>query len=222
MSTELQDTDENYGSWEYSIADALEEEKRLNPREKLPEVWPDWTEGVPKNFRRWIEVARRKRGIVTYHPTSMAFDATLEWGKARKLSEVRKNYSWLPSTHWSEWAGVYRIFVADRKIGRLLGLDETGTLYVGMAGQGPSSWSIMRSRLMSAAKRNHHVTERWWYDHTLSQAIPWNSVQIEWAYTRPFVDYLGDEWPVARRAESWLLRSYRDSYGEYPPMNEKG
>lgn len=151
-----------------------------------------------------------------------AFDVALEWGRVWKLSDLKKNYSWLPSTHQSAWTGVYRIFVKDRPIGRLLGTDATGTLYIGMAGQGPRSWSIMRNRVMSAAKRDHHATMRWWCDHALGRAIPWDTVLIEWAYTRPFVDHLGDKWPGARRAEGWLLRSYRDSYGEYPPMNEMG
>ncbi|QHP66952.1 hypothetical protein EI171_05625 [Bradyrhizobium sp. LCT2] len=115
-----------------------------------------------------------------------------------------------------------RLFVEGQGIDRLLAQDPTGTLYIGMAGDGSGQWSIMRNRIMGLAKRrNHHVADRWFFNEKLERRFPWKTLMIQWAFTKRRTNYKGEETSGARGAESVLLSTYRDSFGEFPPMNEK-
>jgi hypothetical protein len=81
----------------------------------------------------------------------------LRWNAAYPLSYLAKKTRLPPSTNASEWSGVYRIFSQETVIDRSCGKDPTGTLYVGMAGSGARSWSILRDRIKKIIYREHHA-----------------------------------------------------------------
>ena len=136
------------------------------------------------------------------------------WRKTWVSLRAEKAAACQGTSHW-EWSGVYRLFVDGQEIGRLLGQDPTGTLYIGMAGHGSRQWSIMRSRIMGLAnRRNHHVVDRWFFNEKLEKRFPWRLWMVQWAFTKRRTNYMGDETSGARSAESLLLNSYRDSFGE--------
>jgi hypothetical protein len=150
---------------------------------------------------------------------------TLEfkWNDMRKLSFLRENYRQLPAAKYeSQCSGVYRIFSPDAIINRFCGKDPTGTLYLGRAGGVGRNWSILRTRIMSIVKREHHATRSWDNSDVIQQKYPWDSLAIEWAYTGERTDYKGNSIAAAPLAETWLLSCYNDSYGEFPPLNQKG
>jgi hypothetical protein len=222
MSTEQDDIEADYGSWEFTVDGALAEEKRLNPVLPPPDIRPDWADGVPKLIR-WSGVTERFwKNNVRYESRPITITVEYNWCPPENLSELKSRYRRLPTTNHWEWSGVYRLFVADQSVDRLLCKDPTGTLYVGMAGDGPKRWSIMRDRIKGlATRRNHHVADRWSFHDKLQQRFPWKTLMIQWAFTKRRMDYKGEETSGARSAESWLLSTYRDSFGELPPMNEK-
>jgi hypothetical protein len=116
---------------------------------------------------------------------------------------------------------VYRVYVEGERIERLLGSDPTGTLYLGMAGEGQGKWSTLRTRILELAKRrNHQLADRWHFSDQVEKRFPWKSLFIHWAYTKRWV-WQGEERSGARMAEANLLSCYRDSFGEFPPFNEK-
>lgn len=220
--TENNDTEAEYGAWEFTLAGALEEERKLNPPQFPPDIWPHWAEGVPTLLRHsgWCE-GFTKNGV-THRSRPSIYTIDLEWLKPRNLSSLADNYGHLPGLWTREWSGVYRVFVEGQPIDRLLGKDPTGTLYLGMAGSGERNSSIMRTRLMGLAKRrNHQVADRWIYNKQLENRFPWKSLLIEWAFTPPWINERGEERSGAPPAEGNLLSCYRDSFGEYPPFNEK-
>lgn len=222
MWTEQDDTEPDYGFWEFTAAEALAEDKKRNPVQPPPDILPDWSDGVPTLVRwtGWTE--RFWKDNVRYAPRSITTIIEYGWCPPQNLGELVSRHSRLPSTsHW-EWSGVYRLFVEGEGIDRLLGKDPTGTLYVGMAGHGSGQWSILRNRIMGLATgRNHHVADRWLFNEKLEQRYPWKTLMIQWAFTERRTNYKGEETSGARGAESWLLSTYRDSFGEFPPMNEK-
>ena len=116
---------------------------------------------------------------------------------------------------------VYRIFLPGTAIDRLCGKDPTGTLYLGLAGTGKKSWSILRNRVLCAAKGEHHAIRQWEWNDAIRKTFPQTSMTVEWAYTGMRQNYLGDAIHEAAIAESWLLLCYRDSFGEFPPLNER-
>jgi hypothetical protein len=99
--------------------------------------------------------------------------------------------------------------------------DPTGTLYVGLAGSRGRNWSILRTRIQSILKQNHHAIENWRYTDLMYEKYPWGSLAVEWAYTGKRLNYKGETVPEAIMAEGMLLSCYKDSYGELPPLNEK-
>lgn len=64
--------------------------------------------------------------------------------------------------------------------------------------------------------------EKFGFSDVLRQKFPRESIAIEWAFTGNRVDYTGKSVPNVLLAEGWLLSSYNDSFGEYPPWNQKG
>ena len=119
-----------------------------------------------------------------------------------------------------EKSGVYRIFSPNTIIDRCAGRDHTGTLYVGMAGEGKGNWSSLRTRISSITKGEHHIVSKW-AETVIQLKFPWESLSIEWAYTGRKSDDRGELRPQALRVERLLLHSYVKSFGEYPPWNEK-
>lgn len=75
---------------------------------------------------------------------------------------------------------------------------------------------------MQLAKREHHVTQGWASHDARQQKYPWSSLAVDWAYAEHWQDHKGDQIIGAKRAERWLLDSYNDRFGEYPPMNQEG
>jgi len=220
--TENNDTEAEYGAWEFTLAGALEDEKKRNPLSAPPDIVPHWSEGVPTLIRRTGWTERFTKNRVTYDSRLWTKTVNYEWCSPRNLSELAEKYSRLPSTRQWEWSGVYRIFVEGQAIDRLLGKDPTGTLYVGMAGHGSRKWSIMRSRIMGlATRRNHQVANRWFFSEKLEKRFPWKSMMIQWTFTDRLLNYNGEEISGAKGAESDLLHCYQNTFGEFPPFNEK-
>jgi hypothetical protein len=76
-----------------------------------------------------------------------------------------------------------------------------------------------RKRINSIVDRDHwHVSEL----VLVRQKFPLDCLAIQWAFTDKMIDYKGEPVPKAIRAEGFLLNSYNNSYGEYPPWNQKG
>jgi hypothetical protein len=60
-----------------------------------------------------------------------------------------------------------------------------------------------------------------WNDAIIKK-FPTTLLSVQWAYTGIRQDYEGGQHHAALMAETWLLECYRDSYCEFPPLNEKG
>jgi hypothetical protein len=116
---------------------------------------------------------------------------------------------------------VYRIFFPNKIIDRFCGKDGTGTLYIGKAGTGKMSWSILRTRIRDIVEGKHHAIRGWSSSNIFRQKYPWEALAVEWAYTTVRTNYKGDIIQAAELAETWLLRSYNDSFGEIPPLNQR-
>lgn len=67
----------------------------------------------------------------------------------------------------------------------------------------------------------HHAFNHWHVSDLVREMFPWNSLAIEWSFTGRIVNYKGEAEAEAKRAEGFLLNSYNDSFGEYPPWNLK-
>jgi hypothetical protein len=178
------------------------------------EIWPDWSD-TPTKFHSVVDSDPRTGA--EYYETLL-----LRWDNTHLLSSLLQNKNrLLPSSKYSDqWSGVYRIFSPNKIIDRFCGKDGTGTLYIGRAGTGAKSWSILQTRIKAIAEGKHHATRNW-SSNVIQQKYPWEALAIEWAYTKMRTNYKGDMIPAAKLAELWLLRSYNDSFGEYPPLNQK-
>jgi hypothetical protein len=211
-----------YGVWrEYSINDELEAERKEHPVEPFPDIWPCWLEGRPTKFRHTYRWEPFKLGQVSHKLHERTESLELAWQPSVSLSLIAKHQkALLPPNYTYAWSGVYRIFRPETEIPRFLGRDPTGTLYVGKAGTG-RGWSTLRTRVREAALRDHHVTRNWSFDNELSSLHPWEALYIEWAYTGTRLDTDGKETKWASLAEAWLLNTYKNSFGEYPPLNER-
>ena len=75
---------------------------------------------------------------------------------------------------------------------------------------------------MAIVNREHHAMANWSFSDLLRRQFPWELLAIEWAYTGKRTDHQGKEMSDVLLAERWLLSSYNDSFGEYPPWNQKG
>jgi hypothetical protein len=186
-----------------------------SPDQPEPErIWPHWSEGVPTKFCAKIGTP------ASYH-TYREYWASLRliWNGPYLLSFLEENRHLLPSTDTREWSGVYRIFSPNTIIDRSCGKDPTGTLYLGLAGTGRKSHSILRTRINSIVKKRHQAFSLWRVSDLVRQKFPWDSLSVEWAFTGEVLDHLGNPEAEAIRAEGFLLNSYNDSFGEYPPWN---
>jgi hypothetical protein len=178
------------------------------------EIWPHWSEGVPTKFRLMVS----NQGRQHYEALELKCSA-----KELLSSLTGRNNSLLPSNKdESEWSGVYRIFLPDTPIDRFCGKDPTGTLYLGMAGTGAKGWSILNTRIGSIAKAAHHAIRDWRHSASVRKAYPGDTpIAVQWAFTEKRINFKGKN-VGAKNAEGWLLRCYNDSYGEFPPLNQKG
>jgi hypothetical protein len=198
------------------------EDSELHSPIEADDIWPHWSDGVPTKLRRKLWSPAFLLGKV-YHNQRLTQDSLeLKWSDAHMLSVLRESYHLLPSGKFSsQWNGVYRIFLPSTTLDRFCGKDPTGTLYLGRAGS-ERGWSILRTRIMQIAKKEHHATRGWSYSGPMRQKYPWETLAVEWAYTADFLNYKAETVPGSKRAESWLLSCYNDSYGEYPPLNQEG
>jgi hypothetical protein len=189
------------------------------PAQQPEEIWPNWRDGVPTEFNRLVGFFKdgaRQPDFHYYVPLK------LNWHSPLSLSALSKNKHWLPDRRVSECSGVYRIFCTDAAINRSCGKDETGTLYIGMAGAGLRKGSILRTRIKAIADGKHHAFNLWHDNDMLRQKFPWDALAVEWAFTTgDRSDHKGEQLPAAVIAEGFLLNSYNDSYGEFPPWNQR-
>jgi hypothetical protein len=219
---ENNDEEIKYGDWYvYDAEMVLADEKKLFPPADISDIWPHWSEGVPKKLRwtGWSEPYWD--GKVYYKSRPHTSTVELDWEDPYALPFLDANKHLLPGNYTNQWSGVYRIFVPDQKIPRCGGEDPTGTLYLGCAGTRDRSWSILRSRIQSVLTQRHNATITWWSSDVLRQRYPWKSLSVEWAYTGKTLNYKGEVILEAIMAESMLLSCYRHSYGELPPLNER-
>ena len=222
MSTEKDDKEIKYGDWNvYDAETVLAEEKRAIPLKELNDIWPNWSEGIPKKLRRTGWSSAFLLGRVRHHSRPHTDTLELSWNHAYTLSFLEDNRHLLPGNYTNQWSGVYRIFSPNTTIPRCCGEDPTGTLYLGRAGSRGRNWSILRTRIQSVLKQSHRAVTNWWLTDLMKQKYPWDSLALEWAYTGKRLNYKGEPVPEAIMAESWLLSCYKDSYGELPPLNEK-
>jgi hypothetical protein len=177
-------------------------------------IWPQWSEGVPTKFHTKVGTPASYRPYREYWA-----DLNLKWSRPYLLSFLEKNKQLLPSTNETEWSGVYRIFSPNTIIDRSCGKDQTGTLYLGLSGTGRKNWSILRNRINEIVKQKHNAFTHWHASEFVRQKFPWTSLSVEWAFTGKILDHKGDPQAEAIRAEGFLLNSYSDSFGEYPPWN---
>jgi hypothetical protein len=186
------------------------------------QIWPHWSEGVPTKLRREVYSPAFVLGAINHDSRMFYQSLELEWSGSYMLSSFRsrKNNHLLPGNYTSEWRGVYRIFSPGTTTDRFCSKDPTGTLYLGRAGS-ERGWSILRIRIKAIAKREHHATTSWRYTERIQQKYPWDPLAVEWAYTGERLNHKGKKISDAPLAEGWLLDCYYDSYGEYPPLNQK-
>lgn len=182
---------------------------------KANEIWPNWSEGRPTKLRVFAG-EHLKNGLYTDKHATVEYN----WGPKCTLTGLRKN-AFLPTTDQRHRSGVYRVFSSGINIDRCCGKDSTGTLYIGRAGAGRRDWSILRTRIQSLVKYEHHVTKIWRSSNLLQEKFPWDSLAIEWAYTGRILNQNGELVPEAKLAEGLLLDCYRDSFGELPPWNHR-
>jgi hypothetical protein len=189
------------------------DENATVPANEQVEIWPHWRDGRPTMLRRKIG-----------YPGREFFQSlTFEWSPAWRLSSSTKNRAILPGVRYkSEWSGVYRLFSLHATIDRCCANDPTGTLYIGSAGMGRQSRSILRTRIMEIANQTHSATKKWYFNERLQDRFPWDSLAVEWACTGETANYKGDTIRAAVMGESMLLNCYRDSFGELPPLNDVG
>jgi hypothetical protein len=211
--TEQDDADIGYG--EEVSQDAcsfLAEIEKLYPPKQAEEIWPHWSDGVPNRFRRQVLGDWFSSGGVRHRPSAYWISLELEWIGPYSLAQLRDKPQYLPGDYTSQWSGVYRVFARDTAVDRCCGNDPTGTLYVGCAASRGRNWSILRTRIQSILRGDHHAIARWSFSEVLHQKFPRETPAIEWAYTGTRVDYTGKSVPNVLLAEGWLLSSYNDSY----------
>lgn len=223
MNVETNDRDElEPGKWvTFSPEENYAELATTDQTQITKTIWPSWNDGLPTEFRRMVWSPSFVLNGVCHREREYFVRLNLEWEAPRSVDSLKTNYKFLPSTHRSEWSGVYRIFSPEVAIGRCCGEDTTGTLYVGQAGSGKGRWSTLRSRMMSLAKGEHHVDAKWRLNEKTKKRYPWSGLKVQWSFTEDRTNYKGEQAPIAELAEAWLLTSYRDTFGEFPPWNER-
>jgi hypothetical protein len=219
--TEEDDEEMDYGKWyEYDAKAALAEEYKVHPPKETEDIWPHWSEGVPTKLRIKVYSPSFFVGDTYHRPREYYETVEVNWNAPHQLSFLARHKQFLPRTYRSDWSGVYRIFSRNTPIDRCCGQDPTGTLYIGLAGSRGRNWSILRTRIGSILTREHHAIRN--SSELSHQKFPWESLLAEWAYTGEKSNYKGEPIAEAVQAEKWLLACYNDSFGEYPPWNQRG
>ena len=150
--------------------------------EEIKEIRPHWRDGVPTKFNTKVLGEGFFRDG-NYHSDAYYYvPLELTWNTPQRLSALNKNKHLLPGTYSSEWSGVYRIFCTNAAIDRYCGKDETGTLYIGMAGAGKRKWSILRNRIKAIADGEHHALNLYHFNEMVRLKFPWDCLAVEWAF----------------------------------------
>jgi hypothetical protein len=219
--TEENDQELQLGKWHsYTAKTTKVEDSHIRPLGEL-EIWPDWSEGVPTLLRpESYSPAFNLNGVFHrsrfYYPT-----IRFSWNAPYRLADVDRDRTLLPSDFQREWSGIYRLFLADKAVNRCGGIDPTGTLYIGCANAtSKKNWSTLRTRIGALVSGNHHVASKGGLSRTL-QGTAWSDLTVSWTFTGTTTDHQGRAVSEAVYAERWLLWCYRDSFGEYPPLNDK-
>jgi hypothetical protein len=215
MCTAKDDNEIRYGKWnEHTPEETFAE---LNTVRPAFDIWPNWSEGVPTKLRRQLGSPAFDLGKVRHNYREYYDSLDFRWSRSYLLSELNNNKRLLPRHS----GGVYRLFAPNTLIDRCCGKDPTGTLYLGCAGT-KRNWSNLRTRVISIVNREHHAINNVSCNEIIQKMFPWSSLAVEWAYMGKRTNYKGDSEPSALLGEIWLLACYHDSYGEYPPWNQKG
>jgi hypothetical protein len=160
-------------------------------------------------------------GNVRHYPIQYYESIEFKWNGQYTTPVLRNYHGFLPGDCTEQWSGVYRIFVPEVSINRCCGTDPTGTVYIGRAGNGLKNWSNLRTRIKSIATQEHHAIKN--RGRAQRDKYPWDSLSVQWAYTNDKrVNRVGKIWAESVIGEGWLLWCYKDSFGELPPLNEKG
>jgi hypothetical protein len=138
------------------------------------------------------------------------FHETLElkWRGGHRLSSLRgRSNRLLPSNK----SGVYRIFLPGTTIDRFCGKDPHLVCRFSRRSRYADTFDY---------KKEHHATKAWHYNDELRNKYRWDALAVGWAVTQ--VIHNANRKDVGpKQAESWLLKCYNDSFGEYPPLNQK-
>lgn len=111
-------------------------------------------------------------------------------------------------------SGVYRIFSLDqndipRPLQRVLGIDNDGILYIGKSENLNDRlrmlWRVLQPNYGASA---HTFGINYKSLKIIQDAFPYDSLAIEF-----------EESPEAKIYEKSLIESYRQKYGEVPPLN---
>lgn len=214
MWTEADDKEFKYGrKYCFTAKDTRVEEYKIRP----PDVWPVWNEGVPTKLRR--RLGCDPFTFKENHHKYATYYVTLEfvWSSPHMFSELRGNGYNYPNHS----GGVYRVFAPNRVIERSCGSDLTGTLYLGRAGTG-RNWSNLRTRVKQIIRGGHHAVDNAHFHELIKRFYPEEALAVQWSYMGNRKTLKGEVEHSALLGETWLLACYRDSFGEYPPWNEKG
>jgi hypothetical protein len=213
--TEEDDAEIEYRKWyRYTAKTTLAEEYKIRPPRQ--DVWLRWGDEPPTRLSRRLGSPEFYCGSVR-HKYRTYYDALdFIWSRAHTLHELY-NGDYLPN-HSS---GVYRLFAPNKSIDRCCGKDTSGTLYLGCAGT-KRNWSNLRTRIRSIVNGEHHAITNVHCNETVQKAFPRDCLAVHWAYMGKRTTYDGKIEPAVLLGETWLLACYHDTFGEYPPWNQKG
>ena len=109
--------------------------------------------------------------------------------------------------------GTYRMFAKENDqvlpIGRLLGKDEQGTLYIGKATRFLDRVIDLRKTLDPDYKTSTHICGRRYNKNP--------SIQESFPFSRLYIELARDDRPGLKESE--LIQEYFERYGEVPPLN---
>jgi hypothetical protein len=215
--TEEDDKEIEYGKWHsYTAKTILAEEHKIRPPQELGE-WPRWGDSPPIRLSRKLGSPEFKLGSVWHRYIEYYDVLDFVWSRSYTLSQLENKY-YLPN-HSS---GVYRLFAPNKSIDRCCGKDTSGTLYLGCAGT-KRNWSNLRTRISDLVSGKHNAISNVQCNEIVQQLFPPDTLAVHWAYMGKRKTYNAEKnEPAALLGETWLLACYHDTFGEYPPWNQKG
>lgn len=123
-------------------------------------------------------------------------------------------------------SGCYRLFAVDRAaqtwpIQRMLGLDTTGTLYIGASFSLPDRLATLKKSALAAhaevyLNRHIHPVGRKLTDQAMRHFGGTAAYHVQ-VYQQPLSADPADRGHF--REEGAMLKAYHEVWGEYPPLN---